>query len=249
MSEGLRDRPAVPGDSGACLRARRVDQLSQVTPAQVLGPVVDQLYRAPGARARCPAGSSNCLGGLRPGSEFPGCRPSVPPFGPSSQVPWGHPVSRETRIQFRGAAGSTICPLIWPGSQVLWGQPGVPGNSHSSLRARGVDQLSRASWALVRWSGRSMSFPGPLRPVSEGPRFRPALLGESRSALRANRFDPRSWLSRARALWPAGSTSCPGRFAPGSKGSHFRPDLPGESRSGLMSRGVDQLSRVTRASV
>ena len=115
--ESLRGRPAVSRDSWLSPRARGVDQLSQVTPAQVLGPAVNHLSQAPRAHARCPVGSTSCPVGLRPGSECPRCRPSVPRFG--------------------------------PGSQVLWGQTCVPGNSYSGPRACGVDQLSRASRARV----------------------------------------------------------------------------------------------------
>ena len=41
VSESPRGRPAVSRDSRLSPRARGVDQLSQVTPAQVLGPAVD----------------------------------------------------------------------------------------------------------------------------------------------------------------------------------------------------------------
>ena len=200
MSESPRGRPAVSRDSRLSPRARGVDQLSQVTPAQVLGPAVDQLSRAPRGRARCTAGFTSCLGGLGPGYECPGCRPSVPRFGPGSQVPWG--------------------------------QPGVPGNSHSSPRARGVDQLSRASRARVRWSGGSTSFPRPLGRVSEVPRVRPALPGESRSALRAK-----------------GLTHGPRRHGPEPYGLRDRPAAPGASRPVPRARGFDQISRANRARV
>ena len=143
----VRGGPALPGALGPCSMSRGVYQLSQVTPAQVLGFAVDQLYRAPRDRARCPAGSTSCPGGHRPGSECPRGRTSVPRLGPGSQVPWG--------------------------------QPGVPGNSHSSPRARGLDQLSWVNRAQVRYPHGWTSLPRRLGPVPHGPQCRPAFLGDS----------------------------------------------------------------------
>ena len=157
-------------------------------------------------------------------------------------------LSRGTLAWLRVPMVSTICPSIRPGSLVPWGQPCVPGNSHSSLRARGVVQLSRASWARVQWSRGSTSFPRPLRPVSEGPRFRPALPGESRSALRptgliavlgvtgqspmACGIDQMSRATRACVRGPTVSTINPGLSCPCPRASW-----------------VDQLSCATRGRV
>ena len=77
-SESPQGRPALSDNSGPVPRAPWFDQLSQVTPAQVLRFPVEQLYRAPRARAQCTAGSTSCPGGLRPGSLCPRGRPSVP---------------------------------------------------------------------------------------------------------------------------------------------------------------------------
>ena len=73
----------------------------------------------------------------------------------------------------------------------------------------------------------STSSLGPLGPVSEGQRFRPALPGESRSE------GPRS-------------TCCPGQLGPMPNVPWGRPAVPGDSGPGQTYRGVDQVSRATR---
>ena len=161
VSESPRGRPAVSRDSRLSPRARGVDQLSQVTPAQVLGPAVDQLSRAPRGRARCTAGFTSCLGGLGPGSECPGCRPSVPRFGPGSQVPWGQPgVPGNSHSIPRGRGVDQL-------SQVTPVRVRVPV----------VNQLSRATPTLVRRTALSNRRLGRHGPVSVGPWGRPSLLG------------------------------------------------------------------------
>ena len=100
MSESPRGRPDVSSDSLLSPRARGVDQLSQVTPDQVLGPTVEQLSREPRARSRCTAGFTSCPGGLRPGS----CAHVVDHMsldsGPFPRSHGVNQVSRETRIPF-----------------------------------------------------------------------------------------------------------------------------------------------------
>ena len=118
-----------------------------------------------------------------------------------------------TRAGALGPAGSTRIPGLHAiVSEGLRGRPALPCISGPGPMVWGVDK-----------------FPGPLRPMSEGPQFRPALLGESRSVLRAHGVDPRSWVTQAKALWLAGSTSCPGRLGPSSKGPRGRPDVTGNS--------------------
>ena len=158
--------------------SRGVDQLSRGTPAQVLGFAVDQLYRVPRARARCPAGSTSCPGGLGPGSECPRGGPSLPRLGPGSQVPWG--------------------------------QPGVPGNSHSSPRARGLDELSWANRAQVQYSPGWTSLPQQLGHMPHGPQCRPAFLGDSGLCSRARGVEQPSCATCAWVLGPPGLTSSPG---------------------------------------
>ena len=210
MSESPRGRPAVSRDSRLSPRARGVDQLSQVTPAQVLGPAVDQLSRAPRGRARCTAGFTSCLGGLGPGSECPGCRPSVPRFGPGSQVPWGQPgvpgnspssprarrvdqLSRASRARVRWSGGSTSFPRpLGRVSEVPRVRPALPGESRSALRAKGLTHG-----------------PGRHGPEPYGLRDRPAAPGDSRPVPRARGFDQISRANRARVCWPVVSTSCP----------------------------------------
>ena len=61
VSEGPRVRPAVPGLSGPCPRARGFEHL----------------YRVICARVRSPAGSTSCPGGFGPGPKGPCGRPAV----------------------------------------------------------------------------------------------------------------------------------------------------------------------------
>ena len=72
--------------------------------------------------------------------------------------------------------------------------------------------------------------PGPLRPVSVGPRFQTTLQGD---------------LSSIR--WPAVLSSAPGHLGHMPETLWGRPALPGDSGPGRNSHGVDQMSRATRA--
>ena len=104
-------RPAVSYDSGTSPRARGVDQVSQVTPAHVLGFAVDQLYRAPWARVRCPARSTSSPGGLGPASECPRGRPAVPCVSGQGPIVRGFDeLFRATRGCARGPAVSASSP-------------------------------------------------------------------------------------------------------------------------------------------
>ena len=78
----------------------------------------------------------------------------------------------------------------------------------------------------------STSSPGRLRPVSEGPRCRPALLGDSRWGPRSRGVDQMSRASQAIVPGPAWSTSSPGRLELGSEVPQGSPAFPGDSRSG-----------------
>ena len=173
----------------------------------------------------------------------------------------------------RGAAESTSCPgnlgpvrcpgRPRPGFQCLPRRPDFPGHSDKGRRARGVDQLSQVT-----------------RAVLEVLRARPAVLGHSGPCLRSCGLDQLSRVARARVPGPTVSTSSPGnpRFAPNARefgqlsrgrghvpeapgglpavlsilgqcpsARVFRPALPGDSGPGPRAQAVDQLSRTTRA--
>ena len=95
-----------------------------------------------------------------------------------------------------------------------------------------VDQHSRAPWVRVRVPAGSISTPGRRRPMSQGPRCRPALPGDTRSYLR-----------------PVVLTSCPGLLGPISQGPQGIPAVPCNSDLVPKTRGVDQLPRATQVGV
>ena len=232
VPEVPRGRPAVPGDSGLCPRARGFDQV----------------YCATWVLVRRPTGWTSCPGRLRPWSKGLRGRPAVP-----------------------GQLG-----LVFEGSR---GRPSVPGYSGPCLRARSVDQVTRATRfgsecprgrpavpgvsARVRETAWSTSSLGLLGPVSEGSQFRPTLPGESRSGPMAHGVDQLSGATRAipdslrgrRAVpgysglcqGPVVSTSCPRQLGPMSEVPRFPSALPGESGLGPMGHCSDQLSGVIRA--
>ena len=154
---------------------------------------------------------------------------------------------------------------LGPGSEGPQGPPGVPGDSHSSPRACGVDQISRASRAHARCPAGSTRRPRRLRPGSEGPRCHTALLGHSRFGPTDRGVDQLTRATLPCVQRPLGSTDFPGRLRPVPEGPWYGPPLPGDSSSGprsrslpafpgdlgmcQMSRGVDQLSRGTQARV
>ena len=78
------------------------------------------------------------------------------------------------------------------------------------MRARGVDQFSRATWALVRGLAVSNIIPGHLGSVFEGLWCRPAVQGESGLCQCARSVDQLSRVTRDRVRWPAVLTSTPG---------------------------------------
>ena len=126
------------------------------------GPRVDQLSRATRARFRGPAASTSYPGRLGPLPEDPRSRPAVPcDLGASPRVHSVDQLSRVIWAWVRGLAVFTCCHRrLWPGStgprcgpvslvtharvRGPWGRLAVPVDSRSCVRARGVDQLSRA---------------------------------------------------------------------------------------------------------
>ena len=111
-------------------------------------------------------------------------------------------------------------------------RPALLGDSRWGPRSRGVDQMSRASRAMVRGPAWSTSSPGRLELGSEVPQGSPAFPGDSRSG-----------------RWPTLSTSSPGRLGPMPEGLRARPDVPADLGPCSSACGVDQLSRATRARV
>ena len=144
------------------------------------------------------------------------------------------------------------------------GRPTVPGASCPCQRACGVDQLSRVTWAQVRWLALPNSSPGGLRPLPKGQCGLPVLPGDFGPGLKAHGYDQLSWdshtwvrgppgveqLSRATRAFVRGhrkSTNNPGQLGLVPEGLQCRSTLPGDSGHGLRSRWVDQLSQGTRA--
>ena len=137
----------------------------------------------------------------------------------------------------RGAAESTSCPgnlgpvrcpgRPRPGFQCLPRRPDFPGDSDKGRRARGVDQLSQVT-----------------RAVLEVLRARPAVLGHSGPCLRSCGLDQLSREGRARVRGPTVSTSSPGnpRFAPNAR--EFG-QLPVDAGTCPRSCGLEQLSQGT----
>ena len=196
-SEGLLCRRAHPGDSRSGGRVHSVVQLPRETRAQV----------------RVPAGLTRSPGQLVRGSESPWGRSALPGDSASGTMARGvDQHSRATRDWMRGAAESTSCPgnlgpvrcpgRPRPGFQCLPRRPDFPGDSDKGRRARGVDQLSQVT-----------------RAVLEVLRARPAVLGHSGPCLRSCGLDQLSREARARVRGPTVSTSSPGnpRFAPNAR--------------------------------
>ena len=156
-------------------------------------------------------------------------------------------MSRTTWAQVRVPAVSISClGCLGPVSEVPQCLPAVPGDSGTfprpaglircpgqvgpSLRACGVDQVSRKPRPRSEFSrcppavpdySRSgprargvTSWPGRLILGSEFPRCQPAVLDDSRPYPRARGFNLLSRVTRARVRGPAALTSCPGRSGP-----------------------------------
>ena len=250
-SEGTRGLLAVPVDSGPCPRARVVVQLSRAIRACVLG------Y----------TGSTSCPGKLGPGSEGPRGGPAVP--GDSGPCPRAWVSNR--------VPGDSCLDLMDPGSTSGPGglrpiserprvrQP-VPGDAGRCPNARGVVQLSRATWAHAQYPAGSTSSPGLLGPWSEPPQCRPAIPGDSGPCPRPRGVDQISQvglslgpkahggdqlyrLTRVRFRGHAGLTGCPRALGPRSEGLRCRPALLGALGPCPRANWVHQLSRATRAHV
>ena len=181
MSEGPRGRPAIPGHSGPGPKTRGVNQLSRATCCWVRVP--SGSTSSPGRIALVPSApwgrlsvsDDSCLcpiarGLIRiPGriafvSEVPRGGPDV--FGHSGPVPRDlrfDQVFWATRAHARGPTVSNRCPgRLWPSSEVLHVRPAVPATPAWVLRARGIDQVSRATRTLVQVPWVRPAVPGNL---------------------------------------------------------------------------------------
>ena len=195
MSNGLRYRSAVPGDSDPCPRSRCVDQLSLTTRTSV----------------RVLEISTICPWLLTIRSEGPWCGPAVWEIRARVLVPMRSiavtddscPGLRDRRFNplcwtsctwVRVLAVSTSSPgRLVPTSEGLQVRPEFLGDSGPCPSTRGVDQLSRVTRARFQSPAVLTCFPGHIGPLSK-----------------AHGFDQMSL-----ATWPlvrgaAGSTSCPG---------------------------------------
>ena len=113
------------------------------------------------------------------------------------------------------------------------GRPAAPGDSVPYPRARGVDQLSRATGARVQGPTGSTSLPGLLRPGpecprcplavrgvghgSKSPRGGPALPGASGTSLRTCVVGQLSRSTQVLFRVPEVSTICPWQLGPMSE--------------------------------
>ena len=215
-STGLQGRPPEPGDSRIGPRSHGVYQLSHSTPSRFPGPSVFT-----SSRGRIILGSDG---------------------------PWGCPELRgDSRPCPRACGVDQMSRETFARVKVLRGRPAVPPESGPGPRSRGVDQLSRVNQASVRMRAVSTTFPGDsgscrrvrvvdqtfgrLRPMPEGPRFRPA----SRANLDCARCRCVEQHSQGTRTW--------------TEGTRGRPAVPGDISPGLKDRGVDQHSLATRACV
>ena len=149
------------------------------------------------------------------------------------QGPHFEQLSRATRARARGPVGSTSCPgRLGPVSEGHQDLPDVPSDLRSGpfTRCRGVDQLSRVTWAWVLGPVLSTSCPERLGRVNEGPRGEAAVPATC-----------------ALVRGPTESKSPPGRLGPMTEIPRGRPAVLGVSVPCLMAYGVDQLSRANVA--
>ena len=89
-------------------------------------------------------------------------------------------------------------------------RPVVLGDSGPCPRSRGIDPLSRVTWAQVRGPSVYTNCPGMLGTGSEGPRFLPAVAEDSHQCPSSRGFHQLSQATHDEVRGPAMSTSCPG---------------------------------------
>lgn len=175
----------VPVPSG-CV----VHQLSRATHSHVQrSRGVDELSRPTLSLLRGSEGSTSCPGRLGPESEGQRARPSVPAdsvLGPSLRG-----VDRQAWLTWTmgprgmglnscpGRLGSFAGETVGQRVRRAWGSTSLPANSDTSSEGPRDRQLSQPTRSLVRRAEGFTSCPGPLRPVSEVTRGRPAVPADS----------------------------------------------------------------------
>ena len=151
-SEGLRCRPAIPGNSGPCPKASGLLQLSRGTRDRARGPMGSTSCPGPGAPVRRSMVSTSCPRRLKRCSTGLQGRPPEP--GDSRIGPRSHGVyqlSQATPSRFPGPTVLTSSRgRLILGSDGPWGCPELRGDSRPCPRARGVDQMSRETFARVK---------------------------------------------------------------------------------------------------
>ena len=176
---------------------------------------VENLSRLSLASVRGPPMSTSSPGRLALVSEGPRCPPALPGDSRSRQWP----------------ALSTSSPgRLGPMPEVLRAQPDVPGDLGPCSSACGVEELSRATRARVRWPAQSTKSHERHVLGSVDSRGRQVLPVDSGSG---------------RGL--TGSTSSPGRLGPMPEVLWAQPDVPGDLGPCSSACGNDQLCRATRA--
>ena len=162
--------------------------------------------------------------------------------------------------------GSTSCPgTLVLGSEGPRGRTALPGVSGPGLKALGVDQLSRATRACVRFPGMSIRCLWRIAPESECPSGPPGLLGHSGPCQSARGVFQVFRVTRARVRRPVVSTNspghlgflseisrstcCPGLLGPMNDVPLGLSDIPGESGLCRRDRAFDQISQPTRTLV
>ena len=176
-SLGRRCRSASPRDSGPGPRFCMVNEHPRGIRAWVRGPAVSTSY----------------TGRFTPSSDSPQRQQALPgDSGPGLMARGVNQLSRATCALVRGPVGSTSSPgrpaplsdsphvnqqswvtFAWSEGQRC--RPAFPGDLRSGLRARRVDRLFWMTRAWLLETAGSTSSPGGLRPVSKGPRCRPAI--------------------------------------------------------------------------
>ena len=193
LSNGLRYRSAVPGDSDPCPRSRCVDQLSLMTRTSV----------------RVLEISTICPWLLTIRSKGPWCGPAVWEIRARVLVPMGSTAFTDDSCP--GLRDRGFDPLCWTSRARVRGlkvSTSSPGLLKSGSRARGV-----TSWPGRLMPGSEVPRVRPALPGDSGPcpnaQGVDSCLGDSGPCPRSHRVDQLYRATRARVRCPVVSTSCP----------------------------------------
>lgn len=107
---------------------------------------------------------------------------------------------------------------LLPSSEGLGAPPSVPGNSGPCPSSRGIDQISRATWAPGSSAHGVHQLSLPTWALLRWHVVLPAIPGESRSYPWNRGVDQLSRDSRERVQWSAVWTHCTGLLGLGSEG-------------------------------